>query len=355
MRHAPTHAARAAQRPGAAAFIMIFPHPREIYALPRDYFASSFFVPRTPARRLRRILWAGGRWRSRPGSAVPHGSGGRTSNPLERRGSAVLFYSALRDARAGMAARVCARAARNHRTIEPLARRRGNQPFLTGAAVLARFRRSGANKQWGGYAALGCASSFGSLQGLNGGSAGGKFWRRVRLAGAIGGAAGEIGGVGESGGFLPFFERASGAVGMRLLERAGKGEADQRLAARRIQPAGLGAIGGLGTPGVAPAGRGGTPPSRAAFCHLPQAQPIFGVSSRLQIRSAIRPGMVRDGRSSLSLPTGSGVEGLSWPLAAARGRAGMSGCQMRVGEDGVSLGRGRSRCAVLCGEGQGVN
>lgn len=366
VRQAPTHAARAAQRPGAAASIIIFAQPRENYALLGEYFATSFFVPRTPARWFRKRLWAGRSGGSSSGSPVPIGSGGRTANALILRGSVVLFCGPSRDARAGTAARVCVKEPQNHRTTEPLIRKEGNLPFPADEAVLRRFYGSRANKEWGGYCLRSIAGASRPLPGLDGGTGGAKFWAGARLAAgggrAIGADLGQLGRVNGNGGFLQFFDAVSGRVGMASLERRRIVAADQRFAARRIQPAGLraAAAGSRGldlaeATGVDRAGQGGTPPSPAPSIPLPKAQPIFGVSAAFRIRCAHRAAMVRNGSSVSNLPTGSGDEGFRLASRVERKGAAAIEHQTRVGENGMFPGRGRSRATLLCTGAWGVN
>ncbi len=374
-----TRAASGAQRSGAAALIIILRARRDYLALPREHFAYSFFAPRPPARWQRGILRASRRADAPPGSAVLIGPGGRTGNRLKCIGSVVLFHGPTRDVCADMQGRVRHGDYQNHRTSEPDRETYVSHEVSGSLAVLAiqpsapmdlrsperpsvlnLLAVPGANKQWGGYCLIAFAASSRPDQGLDGGAARRKFRGRARPArGAIAPieAAGQLGErAGGNDGFPPFFEGAAARVGTGALECGGISLADQRLAATRCQPAGLASPCRAEGVGGRSAAEGGTPPSRAAIFLRPLAQPIFGVSRYLQIRcDAARRVMDRDDRKMAMPETGSGVSGFPCPSLPGRDRAAWSGLQRRVGDNGISLGRGRSRTPTLCGEGQGVN
>lgn len=354
-----TRDANGAQRSGAASLTIILAQPRRNYAPARGYFTYSFFVPRTPARRQQRMIGArpgGGHW---PGSPVPIGSGGGTANRLKSMGSVVLFCAASHDASAGVAACMCVRMIENHRTTEPFVRNGINLPFLTDGAVLARFSRSGGYKQWGGYSPAVASRPSSADQGLDGGTAPRKFRAQVQLA-AVAGRPIEADAIADrNGGKLPFFGASDGRVGMAALEWCGKSEAHQRLAPSLRQPAGLAAsvdLVDLPPPGVDAVGTPPTPPSGPRFVPLSQAQPIFSISSHLQIRRAQVGGLERQGRLTSSREMGSGVSVLSLADRGQRDGAVMIEQQQRVGVQGAVLSWGRSReTTTLWGGLHGVN
>lgn len=345
--------ASGAQRSGAAVRADDAARQRDYLRTPRQYFASSFFVLRTPARWLRKRLWAA-RWPGRfAGSAVPDGSGGRTANALINGGSVVLFYSPSRDACACAAARAYVRDHQNHRTTEPQNENGRNQPFLRASAVLWRFCGSGSHILMGEYwsASSSCAASLD--QALDAGTSGAKFRAPARLAA---GAGGPIGGgvagperVAGNGGFLRFFGSPIGRVGMLASERGGNVVSKQALACRLHQPAGLkaSAAGRLATPpGVDRIRRGGTPPRRASSVLRSLAQPIFQVSADFRIRCLSGVDVDRDGRFSWGSRKGSGERRLRSAASSRRAKAPGRREQKRVGVQGVFLVSGRCRNAA---------
>lgn len=375
-----TRAASGAQRSGAAALIIILRAPREYFAHRAEHFATSyFFAPRAPARWQQRKI--GARWLqpARPGSVVLVGIGDRTGKHLKYNGSTVLFRSLTRDARADTPTRTRHVNHQNHRTSELNKKTYVSHEVIGSIAVL--YSRSAApthraalgkasnrnrlpvlasNKQWGGYHLDAFAASIRPDQGLERATARRNFrpWAR-RAAGAgwaIDDDVTELGGLRRNGGFPPFFGGALGLVGMAALERSEISVSDQRVAAARRKPARLSAPVAIDPPGVGSASRGGTPPSRVPITLRPLAQPVFGVSSRSQIRcDAASCRMERNGRNAGTPKTGSGVSDFPCALMPGRDRAAMSKLQGGVGENRFSLGRGRSRAATLWGEGQGVN
>lgn len=361
-----TRGASGAQRSGAAPLIIILAQPDGNYALACRYFGYSFFVPRTPARWQLGMIGArsgGGWW---PGSPVPNGSGGRTAKRLKSMGSVVLFCAASHDASAGVAARTCVRYPQNHRTTEPFVRNGRNQPFLSGRSVLVRFCGSGTHKQWGGYSlaivascSIAVASADGADQGLDTGTAPRNFWRRARLAAVAGQPIGADAIARGNGGKPPFFGVSNGRVGTGALECGQKSEASQRLAPSLRQPAGLVAsvaLVDLPPRGVGATGTPPTPPSAAPFVPLSQAQPIFSISSHLQIRGAQAGGLDRQGRLTSNREMGSGVSVLSLADRGQREGAVMSERQRWVGVQGAVLSWGRSReTTTLWGGLHGVN
>lgn len=370
-----TRAASGAQRSGAAALIIIFRTANEYFAHRDEHFATSyFFAPRAPARCSQRKIGARRFQPARPGSVVLVGIGDRTGKHLKYNGSTVLFRTLTRDARADTPAHTRHVNHQNHRTIELDHKSYVSHGLSGSVAVLCDFISfekasnlnrlpvlSG-NKQWGGYCLTVFAASASPDQGLERATARRNFpaWAR-RTAGAAG-AAGALG-VGsadldrsrENGGFPPFFEPASGRVGFGMSDFVSISVADQRLAAARSQPARLIAPAPIEAPGGRSAGEGGTPPSRAPIFLCPLAQPVFGVSSRSQIRCNAASEVVWNGRKVATPKTGSGVSDFPWALMPGRDRAAMSRLQGGVGENGISLGRGRSRAVTLGGEVQGVN
>lgn len=378
-----TRAASGAQRSGAAALIIILRASREYFAHRDEHFATSyFFAPRAPARWQQRRN--GARWPqpARPGSVVLVGIGDRTGKHLKCNGSTVLFRSLTRDARADTPARTRHGDYQNHRTLELNKKTYVSHEVIGSIAVL--YSRSAApthraalekasnvnrlpvlasNKQWGGYCLDAFAASTRADQGLERATARQNFpaWAR-RAAGAvasIGVDAAELGGSRRNGGFPPFFEGALGIVGMLALECDGICVSDQCVAPSRRKPARLSAPAApvaIAPRGVGSAREGGTPPSREPITLRPLAQPIFPISASLQIRCDAAPRrMDRTGRKASMPKTGSGVSGFPCLSLPRRDRAALSGLQGGVGENGFSLGRGRSRATTLGGEVQGVN
>jgi hypothetical protein len=374
-----TRAANGAQRSGAAALIIIFARRHEDCALPVFYFASSFFVAPTPARRYQGRIGAG--W-GLPGSTVLNGPGGRTAKHLKSNGSMVLFRTLTRDACAGMCAHARVEDHQNRRTQNLTYKTyviqwfNGSVPVLgfsdgSRAAAQAiepsRFSGSASNKQWGGYCLTAFAGAGGAYPGLDRGSAARNFRGRARLA------AGSVGAVdadrcgdqaaGKNVGFPPFFEGGAGRVGMAVSERARKTVLGQCFAMPCRQPARLWAASGgaawaapLTPRGGVDGRQGGTPPKPRATSIRPLAQPIFWISSQFQIRrDAQARAVTEDGRLSSSVKTGSGVSILILAALTRGADAAKSEWAGRVGEDRKVLGWGRSRTTTLWGEVARVN
>lgn len=351
-----TRAARDAQRPGAAALRFIFALRDEYCATPPLYLPSSFFVPFTPARWLRRWDWVGA---GPPGSTVLHGSGGRTGKALICLGSVVPFFGPSRDVRADAAARACVREPQNHRTTEPIIRKLGNPPIRGREAVLSRFCGSASNIKWGGYSPRAFAVASSAAQGLDRGAAGEKFsaWAR-RPAAPIGAAELDRGGSRDAagnGGFPPFFGRGEGCVGTRSLECARIVEADQRLAPSGMQPAGLADRGAPTPPGGRDLAEGGHPPQPRAVRPLPPGAADFSRFERPSNSLTDDGCVVRNRRQSSRPKTGSGVSELRRFAMPGRGSAARGNRQERVGVDVRIPGWGRSRTTTLETGGQGVN
>ncbi|WEK43631.1 MAG: hypothetical protein P0Y64_02015 [Candidatus Sphingomonas colombiensis] len=374
-----TRAASGAQRSGAAALIIILRDRCEYFAPCHEHFATSyFFAPRAPARCRQRKIEASWLQPAPPGSVVLVGSGDRTAKHLKSIGSAVLFWSLTRDARADMRPYMRKGDIQNHRTIE-LDHKSYVSVEVSGSLAVLWFRKAvylhlgaptkgsilnrlpvlAANKQWGGYCLNAFAAQGRPDQGLFGRAARRNFrgWARlaVRSITAIAADGGLIEAPRGNGGFLPFFGGAQGRVGFASLDRCGFAHAFQGVAAARIQPAGLAATLAEG-PGGRLAAEGGTPPTGLSISLRPQAQPIFGVSSRFEIRRDAASTVLDLVGRKLTMPeTGSGVSDFRCRLAGWRHRAQSIGCQVRVGENGISLGRGRSRDLTLWGELASVN
>lgn len=374
-----TRAANGAQRSGAAALIIIFALRHEDCAQRICYFPSSFFVAFTPARRYQGRIGAG---EGSPGSTVLYGPGGRTAKHLKFNGSAVLFRTLTRDARADMQARARVREYQNHRTQNWNNKSKVIQQFDGSVPVLwlasgsdasrqptgtPRFFRFCGNKQWGGYCLTAFAGSSSAYPGLNGGSAARNFRGWARLAAGGGAVAdgdrGPLGRSGKNGGFPPFFEGAAGRVGMAVSECRNKTAEIRHFKAPPMQLARLWAArGGAAWPApLTPRGgvasrQGGTPPKPRARSLRPLAQPIFWVSSQLQIRRDVQADAVTvDGRLSSSAKTGSGVSILILAALTGASEAAKSEWAGWVGEDRLVLGWGRSRTSTLWGEVVHVN
>ncbi len=336
-----TRAARHAQRAGAAALHLIYAPARRDLAMPRQYLRSTSFLAPAPARWGLGILWAGAGGSTWPGSPVPHGPGGGTANALINMGSAVLFCGPSRDARTGVAARVCARMCQNRRTIEPQNGNGRNQPFLEPLAVLSRFHGSGANILLGRYSAAPCPIAGRSHPGLIGGGGGRKFRGRVRVGGLVDRPAVDRialdQAVGGNGGFLRFFGGASGRVGMGMSEREGKSVADQRLAAVVQKPAGLASDAPGGRSIAVAAWAPPTPPSRHAPFPLMLAQTFFPISIGLPVRGTMGQRQDRDGRQAGSTEMGSGERGFPVCRSTSLGAADRADAGARVGDGGVPV------------------
>ncbi len=346
-----TRAASGAKRSGAAA--QYSSRLRVIMPLPAQYFTFSFFVPRTPARRDRRWMWAGRGPVGIAGSVVLHGPGGRTANLLTGLGSVVLFYGPSRDARAEAGRRVRHEDYQNHRTTEPI--EKTSHPLgVGGSAPVLSVRLVGTgNKQWGGYAPHAFAASSSADQGLDRAAARGNFSAWARPAGVEVAPIGAIGAVRGNGGFPPFSGVPIGPVGMAMLERAA-GMADIRhLRGVRIQPARL-AVCDQAPRGVDAGRRGGTPPSAARLPSISQAQPIFRVSSDLRFRWSVPA--VAGRRECWGAKTGSGVLGLFLLDQARRAKAALGRLIGWVGvqEEVRSWGR-EPEAATLWGRLASVN
>lgn len=360
-----TRVASGAQRSGAATHSFIYLARRQEYCatLAHD-FAYSFFVPRTPARWPQQRLWGGQpRGSNGPGGAVlwfRSGQGGRTANPLENRGSVVLFCGPTRDARTCTAAHACRDHRQNHRTIEPQNENGRNQPLSSVDAVLSRFCRSASNKIEGGYCPAASALAPSADQGLFAGSAGGKFWRQMRLAavaaGPIGAGAQLRGASGRNGGFLRVSVPPIGRVGTAMSERIAQSGGlpcffGVRRKLLRLSPAAAST-----PPGVGAVRQGGTPPSAPRPVSRSYAQPVFRVSADLRIRWILTDVMDRDGRVSCWTGMGSGVRILAG-ASGDRGEGALDrGRQHRVGVQEMVLGWGRNReTSTLWGGLQRVN
>lgn len=367
-----TRAASGAQRSGAAALIIIFRAANEYFARRDEHFITSyFFSPRAPARCSQRKIGARRFQPARPGSVVLAGIGDRTGKHLKYNGSTVLFRTLTRDARADTPAHTRHVNHQNHRTIELNHKSYVSHEVSGSVAVLCDFvsfeKASNlnrlpvlaGNKQWGGYCLTVFAASASPDQGLERATARRNFpaWARrtAGAAGSLGVGSAELDRSRENGGFPPFFEGAARPVGFASLDFVAISVADQRLAAARSQPARLIAPRPFEAPGGARPARGAPPPWPAPIFLGPLAQPVFGVSSRSKIRCNAAEPLDRNGRKVAMPKTGSGVSDFPWRRLVARDRAALSGLQGRVGENGFSLGRGRSRAATLGGEVQGVN
>lgn len=374
-----TRTANGAQRSGAAVLTLVFTRAREDYGLPRDYFVSSFFcVAPTPARWLRKQMRAGWPGGSPPGSLVLYGPGERTTKRLKYIGSVVLFRRLTRDACADVCGRTRIENHQNHRTPEPEVKTYCIECVIGSLAVLTRFCGSapiapangkasvlnglavvGANKEWGGYSPRRFAARSGAYSGLDAGAGPRNFRRQARAAGAIGLGDDVAQAASGNGGNLPFFGRATGRVGMQMLERRAETAVFCGLRVVLHQPAGLAAVGlgGALTPPGGDAGRqGGTPPSRPRALSRPFAQPIFWVSAALQIRRAPSVNVDLDRPVNSKPETGSGVPDLRRLSGRRRANAIEAGQQQRVRVQGAILSRGRSRkLATLWGGPRGVN
>ncbi|HJO64976.1 MAG TPA: hypothetical protein QF469_06505 [Sphingomonas sanguinis] len=374
-----TRAANGAQRSGAAALIITFAPRHEDCASPVFYFASSFFVAPTPARRYQGRIGAG--W-GLPGSTVLSGPGGRTAKHLKYNGSTVLFRTLTRDACAGMCAHARVKDHQNRRTQNstyktytiqwfngsvPVLGFSGGSRAATQAIEPSWFSGSAGNKQWGGYCLTDFAGAGGAYPGLDRGTAARNFRGRARLAaGGVGAVDADRCGdqaAGKNGGFPPFFEGAAGRVGMAVSERTGKTVVGQCFAMPCRQPARLWAASGgaawaapLTPRGGVDGRQGGTPPKPRATFIRPMAQPIFWISSQFQIRRDAQADVVTgNGCLSSSAKTGSGVSILILAALTRGAEAAKSEWAGRVGEDRKVLGWGRSRTATLWGEVARVN
>ncbi len=368
---------------------LIFTHPREDYVRPSRLLASIFFcVFPTPARWLQGRLWAEWSGESSPGSLVLNGTGGRTAKRLKSLGSVVLFRNLTRDACADACLCARTREGQKHGFTEPKGFIIVCQSVISSLGVLYWFcsgsdgtapcaavatafatpadgRRAAARriKISGEYAPAVFAASIQCDPGLNGATAGANFRRRARgvagLAGAVAGSI-EVGAAAcGNGGNQPFLGGAIGHVGTPMLERRQKTSENRASAAVLRQPAGLAGLGLASCqtpPGVDAASRGGTPPSRPRVFSRPWAQPVFQVSTNLEIRGLRLTVMDPNSRLCSKSKMGSGVARLPAASSDRSGHALDVRQQDRVGEQGAFSSWGRSlETGTLWGGLHGVN
>lgn len=364
-----TRTASDAKRRGAAVLSINFTRPREVFALPPQYFALSFSASLTPTRANQIKLWYGRLSRCFAGSVVLTGSGGRTAKRLKSIGSTVLFQSLTHDAFAGARARAHIGGVQNYRTVElnhiiqHFCEVDGSTP------VLLRFCSRTGNKQWGGYASCAFADVGGGRQlgdgldlGVDRRAARGKFWRWARPVAVAGRSGGVARGADGNRAISAAYAGAIGRVGMPVSEWSAISVAFQCVALAVCKPArlsdGRGAV-GLGSPigqgGCSAGGEGGTPPSAARPVLLSSAQPIFRGSADLRNRCSATTVGFLEGRLTSGRKMGSGVCRLPSIAGARRGGA-KAVRQERVGVQGGVLGWGRSHERMtLWGGSAGVN
>lgn len=364
-----TRTASDAKRRGAAVLIINFARPREVFGLPSQYFASSFFAAQTPTRANQIKLWYGRSSRCFASSVVLYGSGGRTAKRLKSNGSTVLFQSLTHDACAGARARAHIGGVQNYRTLELNHKTQQSCEVDGSTPVLLRFCSRTGNKQWGGYATSAFADVGDGRQlgdrldlGVDRRAARGKFWRWAQPVAVARRSGGVARGVDGNRAISAVYVGAIGRVGMPVSEWSAISVVFQCVAVAVCKPARL-SDGPAAVALAAPIGRGGrragreggTPPSAARPVTLPFAQPIFRGSADLRNRCPATTVGFRERRLTSGRKMGSGVCRLPSIAGARRGGA-KAMRQERVGVQGGVLGWGRSRERMtLWGGAAGVN
>lgn len=276
----------------------------------------------------------------------------RTRKPLISLCSAVLYWTASRDARACVPACVHVREGQNNRTLEHLDRNGRNKPFSKPSSVLSVFCCSGGIKIGGRYRSI--APSLDQITDLQclGGAAPRNF-RARRAAAAAGGMLGlvdrtgleadrdQVGATGENGGFLRVCAGRIGHVetamskrraqGTAIASLSGGGHKLSRLSAPRRLALPLGAIEGVGS--IAQA-EGGGPPTAARPVPRMVAHAIFWISINLLDH---RIDAQRQDRGRRSISRGEMGSGECDPLTSGPSKAHAalnSGAETRVGDGG---------------------